>query len=263
MASTTLRVLQTTVAKQSTAAAKTLPKVAIATLQVGNYEILGYKSKGGNYWDVTFAKPFKSADGTKTFQSWIIWGDDIEFADSSGKAVKVESSKILGYVSQPDGSTCQSAAICRVLGNSDVMGVRRSLVSQGVAGDPAVMGSYLASRVKEYRYTDKASLNDAIDALYQGFQLIIHTYLTEAGHVIGLSARDGKAKIFNAEDPWAEFDAGTWKYLNKSGDDAQYSDLLIYSACVAGQSNWDAREIYRSGQVSYLAPGMWMHSIKN
>jgi hypothetical protein len=170
--------------------------------------------------------------------------------------------KVLGYVMQPDSQTCQSAAIARVLGTTDVMKVRAALTSMGAAGDPVVMGAYLKPLIKEYRYSGNASLDEAIAALKAGYQLITHGWFTGSGHVIGLSGYDGKN--FNAEDPWAAFSFPSWSYdFNKSGDNQQYSALGIYASCVVGQSVSDSYRIYQGGKINLAAKGMYLHMCRN
>jgi hypothetical protein len=173
------------------------------------------------------------------------------------------STKILEYVSQPNNYTCQSAAIARVLGTDDVMSIRDDLETIGEPGDPAVMGIYLKSRVTEYKYNGDASLDDMIAAIKAGYQLIVHGWFTKSGHVIGFSSWDGK--YFNSEDPWAEFDFGSWSYpdTEATGDDKPYSALGVYAACIAGQSCYDAADVYQAGKVDYKAKGCWLHMIRN
>lgn len=174
------------------------------------------------------------------------------------------SSKVLDIVYQPDELTCQAAAIARVIGSYKVDAVRQGLLNLGVAGDPAVMGRYMRPRVQEYKYNGNASLNDAIDALKDGYQLITHGWFTRSGHVIGISGWDEATKTFNAEDPWFEFDFPGWRYLyDRDGNDAPYSALGIYAACVAGQGVGDAIDVYRRRKVDYSHPGMWLHMIRN
>jgi hypothetical protein len=174
------------------------------------------------------------------------------------------TSSILGYVRQPDSSTCQSAAIARILGTNDVMKVRRELLAIGSAGDPGVMGAYLKPLIKEYQYSGNASLQNAIDALNAGYQLITHGWFTGSGHVIGLSKYDDAKKVFNAEDPWAAFNFPDWSYdFNKSGDNQPYSALGIYASCVVGQSMSDAFRIYQGGKIDFAAKGMYLHMCKN
>lgn len=174
--------------------------------------------------------------------------------------------KVLDHVLQPDAYTCQSAAICRVIGSTKVATVREALENMGVPGDPVVMGRYLKPRVREYKYNPAASLNDAIEALNQGYQLITHGWFTGSGHVIGLSGWDAKTQKFRAEDPWYEFDFPNWAYDYQSeGDDKPYSALGIYAACVAGHSPGDAYAIYRRGPsaIDWNLGAMWLHMIKN
>lgn len=49
-------------------------------------------------------------------------------------------SKILDYVAQPNTYTCQSACIAKVLGTSDVAGIRVALEAIDDPGRPETMG---------------------------------------------------------------------------------------------------------------------------
>jgi hypothetical protein len=182
------------------------------------------------------------------------------------------ATKVLDYVPQYDAMTCQSAAIARVVGSTDVRAVRNDLLCMGVPGDPAVMGEYLTANVKEYRYHGQASLDDAIEALREGYQLITHGDFTDSGHVIGLSAWNATTKKFNAKDPWFEFHFTNWSYYpyEIDGDDQQYSARGIWAACVAnpvGAGAMNAYQLYLDNPTltaaQYRQPGMWLHMIKN
>jgi hypothetical protein len=172
-------------------------------------------------------------------------------------------SKVLDYVEQPDARTCQSAAIARVIGSTDVYAVRSALEKIGTPGDPAVMGVYLRDRVREYKYLGNASISDLRAALKEGYQAIVHGVFTGSGHVIGISGADGDD--FICEDPWAGFYFMHWTYApwNRSGNDIRYSAHGIYAACVAGQSPDDAWAIYRRGELDSNRGGLWLHLIRN
>jgi hypothetical protein len=174
------------------------------------------------------------------------------------------ASKILDFVEQPDVSTCQSAAIARVVGTTDVMSIRKALLGissrrGSMSGDPAVMGDYLKENVREYQFIPDGSLNQAKEALEQGYHLITHGWFTRSGHVIGLSPfKDGEpykvhtstgSYAFNAEDPWYEFDFPSWSYTRRSGDDIPYSAYGIYAACVGSSGFGHAQQIYRKGEL--------------
>lgn len=178
------------------------------------------------------------------------------------------SSKILDHVEQPDVYTCQSAAIARVIGSTDVMDIRHSLTQGGrEAGDPWNMGRYLEKYCQYYKFSPTASLNDARKALEEGCHLITHGFFTGSGHVIGLSRVDVDPKTlsyrFNAEDPWYEFDFPSWSYTRNSGDDVSYSSYGIYAACVASSGVSHAAEIYRRGELNSAMKNMWLHVVKN
>jgi len=178
------------------------------------------------------------------------------------------SSKILDHVEQPDVYTCQSAAIARVVGTTDVMSIRHALTQGGrEAGDPWNMGRYLEKYCQYYKFSPTASLNDARKALEEGCHLITHGFFTGSGHVIGLSRVEADPKTlsyrFNAEDPWYEFDFPSWSYTRNSGNDVSYSSYGIYAACVASSGVSHAAEIYRRGELNSAMKNMWLHIIKN
>lgn len=171
------------------------------------------------------------------------------------------------FVPQPDSQTCQSACIAMITGGS-VAAIRASLTACGTAGDPAVMGNYLKQRVKEYKFDDTASLLDARSAIDNGYQLIVHTWLSRSGHVIKLSGYELDPKTmsyrFIVDDPWSEFDGRSFSYPdpNKSGNNVRYSSYLMYAVGVAGQSFDDADRIYDRGELNSSMGNMWMHMIK-
>lgn len=70
------------------------------------------------------------------------------------------STKVLDYVAQPNAYTCQSACIAKVLGTTDVEGIRAALEAIGTPGSPATMGEYLKSRVQFYKFLTSGSLED-------------------------------------------------------------------------------------------------------
>lgn len=172
--------------------------------------------------------------------------------------------KILDNVLQPDSVTCQSAAICRVIGDRNVARVRSELLVMGEAGSPFVMGEYLRPRVKEYRYKHDGSLRQAIQASKDGYHLITHGWFTWSGHVLGLRDYNSETQAFVAEDPWYEFDFPSWRYTSAVGDDVPYSLRGIWAACVAGISPSHASDLYGGIQTVDLDQGgMWLHLIKN
>ena len=180
-----------------------------------------------------------------------------------------EESKILdSVVYQPDGNTCQAACIAKVLGTQDVWGVRQDLLELGTPGDPAVMGQYLKSRVKEYRYHPEGSLNYAIEALDRGYTIITHGWFTPSGHVItlvGWEHADPLMKYrFIVDDPWGEFDFPTATYdTQASGDNRHYSARGLYAYCVRSRSFDHAQLLYQGRQLDMNDGDAWFHLIKN
>ena len=178
------------------------------------------------------------------------------------------STKILDYVAQPDGSTCQSAAIAKVLGTTDVAKVRSDLLSLGEPGDPGVMGRYLTGKVKSYLFRVDASLNELKDALSAGCVVIVHGWFTPSGHVITLVGWELDQKTlgyrFLVDDPWFEFDFKSAQFdYSKSGNNVRYSSYGIFAYCVASQSYDDAQAIYKQGRLLSSERNAWAHIIRN
>jgi len=173
------------------------------------------------------------------------------------------TSRILGYVSQPDSRTCQSACIAKFIGSEDVYSIRADLENMGVPGDPYIMGEYLRPRVNEYKFSATASLNQMSLWLDEGFQLITHGYFSHSGHVVSVVGKQKNAYII--DDPYGEFMASAWIYgQNENGDNMLYSDRLIYATCVVGISQYSAMDFYRSAKLIDKAYGnAWIHRIKN
>lgn len=181
-------------------------------------------------------------------------------------------SKVLDFVRQPDSQTCQAAACARVVGTTDVQSVRGELLSiahrrGSSAGDPAVMGEFLAEQCRYYKFDVDSCLTDARKALQEGCDLITHGWFTGSGHVIGISAVQPDANSlsyrFVCEDPWAEFDFSSWTYSGKEGNDVLYSAYGMYAACVVGQSPSHAHSVYNRGELNSATGGMWLHVIRN
>jgi hypothetical protein len=170
-------------------------------------------------------------------------------------------------LSQPDPYTCQSACIAMAVGDKDVIGIRRKLDRlPGDAGNPANMGAVLKGYVgKRYIYNPAASLDDIIGYLKAGEFLITHGWFTGSGHVIaldGVKEPTNGTYSFNVKDPWSEFDGPIWRYNNPGVNfyDGFYSVNIIYAACVAGVSRWDAAQKYNS-DPDYKLKNAWVHRI--
>lgn len=172
-------------------------------------------------------------------------------------------SKILDYVPQPDASTCQSACIAKMIGTENVYSIREALLDAGEPGSPQVMGDYLSLRVKEYKFSVSASLNDISGWMKDGYQLITHGYFSHSGHVVCIVGE--KSNAFVVDDPYGEFMASSWQYSsNEYGNDMIYSKRLIYAACVVGSSLHSSLDFYRSSEVCNNDYGnAWVHRIKN
>ena len=173
----------------------------------------------------------------------------------------------IGAVTQPNLYDCQATCIYKVTGGTKSIGaIRSSLEYYGNPGDPYNMGEEIKSLLKpgRYEYKGDASINDMRKYLDDGCVLITHGWFSRSGHVIVLDGR--KEGLFDVADPFEEFDAASWTYPNYWGYrrayDGFYSELLIYSTCVAGNSLNDAYEFYQQGKIEPNFGNAWLHIIK-
>jgi len=172
-------------------------------------------------------------------------------------------------LSQPDGSTCQSACIGMAVGVNDVYDIRSQLLRLGEPGHPSIMGQVLRRyKGKKYIFDESASINDMAAYLKAGEFLITHGWFTRSGHVIaldGVAEKVGKpgSVEFNVKDPWSEFDGPSWSYNKPWAKfyDGFYSDRLIYASCVVGMSRNDAAQCYKSEPVQPHVGQAWVHRI--
>jgi len=172
------------------------------------------------------------------------------------------------YVPQPNQDLCQSACIAMVLRTTDVGSIRADLVSQGVAGDPGVMGNYLTQKVKSYKFLVDGSLNDAKKALDDGCAVITHGWFTRVGHVIVLIGYEvdpvTMSYRFIVHDPWAEYNFPNGDHDDsKSGESVRYSSYGIYATCVASAGYDNARNLYTGKKLISDENNAWLHIIQN
>jgi hypothetical protein len=179
----------------------------------------------------------------------------------------------VGIRPQYDSDTCQSACCASALGLTDIAGVRQTLLRIGArigsdAGAPTVMAEYLGKQLgSRYELNLDASLNDCKEYLKNGEVLITHGFWTGNGHVIIVKGlEDDPQKLsyrFAVGDPWGEFDAKNWRYLNVADRfEGYYSSRAVYAAIIASQNRWQAAECYRRGELDSNRGGAWVHRIK-
>jgi hypothetical protein len=202
------------------------------------------------------------------FHTWSVGGKQQDPAVAPERTEWATLVKALN-LSQPDASTCQSTCLAMATGNRDIRGIRRRLLSMGDPGDPGTMARYVRSLPEvRYEYNGNACLEDVYGWLKAGELLITHGWFTNSGHVIcldGLRQNPDGSEAISVKDPWSEFDAPSWSYINSGVRfyDGCYSDRIIYAACVAGASYRDAAGIYRRGiPVDTKRGGMWVHRFR-
>ncbi|NJO48936.1 MAG: hypothetical protein HC840_05020 [Leptolyngbyaceae cyanobacterium RM2_2_4] len=174
----------------------------------------------------------------------------------------LQGSKILDYVPQPDVVTCQSAAIAKVLGRTDVMQIRKDLLQMGTPGDPKVMSRYLLLRCAYYSFTDKGSLSEAVEFLKKPNRAIItHGWFTRSGHVVTLAANHPQG--FIVDDSWGDFDFEAWRYISDDGNNRTWAFAQVYAAVVASIGFEHAKNIYAARDVDMDYKNAWFHLIEN
>jgi len=167
-----------------------------------------------------------------------------------------------GPLTQPNGYTCQSTCIAAAIGGDvPIMTIRDALSQIGDPGSPDVMGQYLTKVFGDrYSFHSNASINDIRAHLDAGCVVIIHGWFTGSGHVVIIDGDDGTG--FRMMDPNDQFNAPEWDYPQEvSGFQGIYSDLCIYSACIAGESRDDAHNVYAGGTIDRAKGGAWVHRI--
>lgn len=176
---------------------------------------------------------------------------------------------IIDHLEQPDSQTCQSAAIAKVLGTTDIYKIRRELLAGGTAGDPynmsALMGEYVSrGALKSASLSTNASLQDVKDWVTKGsgFEVIIHGWFTSVGHVVGIEGFEDERFIY--DDPWYEFDFPRSTFTRNLGKNISVSALGIFAYCVAGTSKYDANRIYqKGGPTDWNLGNAWVHFVQN
>lgn len=111
-----LTVTRSTWLKQSTAQAATLPDSAKTPIAPGKWEAIDVTPTVAGHWKVAFATPKLAADGIKKYQSWVIWGEDIErpvISRKNGIKLAVPFFKQTDNIYEPD-RTCNTSSCAMV-----------------------------------------------------------------------------------------------------------------------------------------------------
>lgn len=220
------KVLRTTIAKQSTALAKTLAPQLKIELKPGTYEILKWEFAPNGHQKVTFK------DKIAGYQTWLLWGDDVE-CETESKQIHLK----VPYYSQRDNKeewwrTCSTSSHAMVL---------NFLKPKSVAADD----DYFQKQVKPYGdSTDwtvhtQALKRFGIDSVYRqdldfadlekslglGYPVIIGVLHhgpvaapSGGGHIIVIVGMDKAKGAFYANDPWGV----GFSYTNTKGENVEY-----------------------------------------
>ncbi|HEY9660098.1 MAG TPA: C39 family peptidase [Allocoleopsis sp.] len=221
------KILRTTIAKQSIAQAKELAPPFKTELKPGTYDILQWDYTAAGHQKVTFAQPIAN------YQTWIIWGDDIE-CEGEEKQIRLR----VPYYSQRDNledpsRTCSTSSHAMVLNflkpgsvASDDEYFRKFVKPYGPKAstnwDVHTTALQQFGIKSVYRQNlDFADLERSLELGYPVAIGVLHkgTLATpEGGHVLVIVGMDKARGIFYANDPWGE----GFKYTNLNGEGVEY-----------------------------------------
>ncbi len=220
-----VKVLRDTIAKQSTALAKDLAPEFKTELKPGTYDIIRWEFTAAGHQKITFAEKLGN------YQTWIIWGDDIE-CEGEDKQIRLK----VPYYSQRDnlvqpGRTCSSSTHAMLL---------NFLKPGSVASDDEYFRKFVGTwenstnwdfhtaALEKFGIRSVYRQNLDFEHLYHSLELgypvaigVLHKGpLTSpsGGHVLLITGMDKAKGIFYANDPWGKgFD-----YLDHNGQDVAY-----------------------------------------
>jgi Peptidase_C39 like family len=227
-----LKIIQSTVLKQSTAQSSLLSDSHKGMIAAGEYEIISASPTAQGHWSVGFKTPMKALAGN-TYQTWLIYDDDrVEFpgeAKPKGKLLKVKYASQRDNKAQPD-RTCNTSC-CWMLLNHLKPGARASddeywakdVNPLGDTTDHSVQTRALAKHgiKSEFRYNlDLKDIYSQIDAGFPVVIGILHRGSHKAptgGHMILVVGYDDRSLI--CHDPY-----GKLPYVDRSsGENVRYS----------------------------------------
>ncbi len=220
------KVVRQTIAKQSTVQAKDLPARFKYELQPGSYDIDRWEFASNGHQRITFTQKMGG------FQSWLLWGDDVECEGETTKIVlKVP------YYSQRDNQSsewwrqCNSSSHAMILNYlrpgsvaSDDDYIRRLVNPRGDTTDWGVHTQALADFGVESEFRQNLDFDDLERSLLLMLPVaigVLHNGTLASpsgGHVLVIIGMDKTKGVFYANDPWGQgFD-----YSNHDGRGARY-----------------------------------------
>lgn len=204
-----MRVLRSTIAKQSTVQAKDLRPDQKTEFQPGTFEIEKWEYAPNGHQRVTL----KSSVAGRF--CWIFWGDDV-VCDGEGEPIHLSAP----YYSQRDNRNdwwreCNSSSHAMLLNflkpgsvASDDEYIERQVYPRGDTTDWTVHTKALRSFGIESVYRQNLSISDLETSLQKQIPVpigVLHKGTTEApsgGHVLLIVGMDKARGVFIANDPW-------------------------------------------------------------
>lgn len=248
-------VIHDTTIKQSTAQAATLPANAFAYIKKGRYPITKYSlTPKQGHWQIAFADPVISFDGTKSYYTWLVWGDDLGDFIQDGKviprssditlpvpffsqlATKIEPSRQSAWEQDRTCNSSACAMVARYLGakiKGDDDYYFNYLQREGDSTDHAAQGRALKRLgIKSNWYTN-LGFTDLDKSLAKGFPVvmgILHRGPLSAprgGHMIVCIGKRGSDYLFN--DPYGSLVDKNGGYTGgvEAGSGVVYSRTIL------------------------------------
>lgn len=205
-------VTRSTVAKQSTAQAQKLQPEFKTELKPGEYDIIRWELAPLGHQRVTFA------DKVGNFQTWLIWGDDIE---CEGESKKIQLK--VPYYSQRDNNSPQWWRQCNTSSHAMILNFLKpgSVASDddyfqrfvnpfGDTTDWAIHTQALKRFGIESEFRQNLDYGDIEASLLKGYPVAIGVLHKGpfsdpfGGHVLAIIGMDKSKGVFYANDPWGE-----------------------------------------------------------
>ncbi len=250
-----IRVIQNTVFKQSTADASQLPlqdKVVIAAGRIFNLQ--SWATANSNH--LKLAILWDSLE-TPPRNTWYVYAPHLQFINRQPQSVPISQSAApnpgglpvtvrlnVPYKSQLDNALNPSGA-CNVTSFAMVMAYFQIRKTTGVGQLEDELYQYmennglsrwdpydLATMARNYGlvddYTERGRLYDIRKAIAEGRPCIIHGYFTNFGHIIVVRGYDQYGFFVN--DPYGEWTSSGYRN-DLSGANLHYSNSLIQTKC--------------------------------
>ncbi|MDX2240976.1 MAG: C39 family peptidase [Leptolyngbyaceae cyanobacterium bins.302] len=203
-------VIRNTIAKQSTVQARNLAPQFKAELKAGTYDITRWEHAVNGHQRVTFARKISN------FQTWLVWGDDID-CEKESKKVQLK----VPYYSQRDNRSsewwrqCNTSSHAMILNflkpgsvSSDDDYFQRYIRPNGDTTDWGVHTQALRRFGIESVYRQNLDFDDLEKSLTLGFPVaigVLHNGTLVAptgGHILVITGIDKDKGVFYANDPW-------------------------------------------------------------